>query len=344
MENLKEDVSKAVLMVKKLDYYIKSLRINEDLVYEEQEYKKYQPELIGKSENVFSKLGKKLNNFSNKDNYEKHLEAYNLKESVLDNLTDRAKEENYFLDDFAQAKELSNKIFEKDVYHVARTEFLINVILDNTINYEMNKSTYSKIAELFELTQDDLKDLEKEIKDAYRNISYDKSTNVKVAVMVGSLVAAPLLIYGGIAAFGAVAAAGAAVPVGTHLLYTGIALPLCLAIVAIEPLALGLAAGGISYAALTLEQKLMVRKQFKSLDVNQMAMSLAKTSILMSLVKNSNDPEAKKLYDSYIEQYIDLKSDCDLSLFKTHDDAKASEKNAVFHNADNFLKTKLSLA
>ena len=61
MENLKEDVSKAVLMVKKLDYYIKNLRINEDLVYEEQEYKKYQPKLIGKSENVFSKLGKKLN-------------------------------------------------------------------------------------------------------------------------------------------------------------------------------------------------------------------------------------------------------------------------------------------
>ena len=40
MENLKEDVSKAVLMVKKLDYYIKNIRINEDLVYEEQEYKK----------------------------------------------------------------------------------------------------------------------------------------------------------------------------------------------------------------------------------------------------------------------------------------------------------------
>ncbi len=344
MENLNENVSQAVIMVKKLDYYIKSLRIYEDLVYEEQEYKKYQPSLIGKSENVFSKFGKKLNNLSNKDNYDKHLESYNLKKSILDNLTKKAKEENYFLDDLASAKELSNTIFEKDVYHVARTEFLINVILDSTVNYEMNKQTFPKIAELFNLSLDNLKSLEKEIKDAYRNISYDKSTNVKVAVMVGSLVAAPLLIYGGIVALGSVAAAGAALPFGAHLLYASIALPLCLAVGAIEPLALGLASGGISYAALTLEQKIMVRKQFKSLDLNQMAMSLAKTSILMGLVKNSNDPEAKKLYDSYIEQYIDLKSDCDLSLFKTHDDAKAAEKNAVFHNADNFLKTKLSLA
>jgi len=344
MENIEKDVSKAINMVKKLDYYIKRIRINEDLVYEEQEYKKYQPSLIGKSENVFSKLGKKLNNFSNKDNYEKHLEAYNLKKSILDNLTKKAEEENYYLDDYSSAKDLSKTIFEKDVYHVARTEFLMNVILDSTINYEMNKQTFGKVAELFDLNYDDIKNLEKEIKDAYKNISYDKSTNVKVAIMVGSLVAAPLLIYGGIAAFGAVAATSATLPVGTHLLYTSIALPLCLAVVAIEPLALGLTAGGISYAALTVEQKLMVRKQFKSLTLNQMAMSLAKTSILMSLVKNSNDPEAQKLYDSYIEQYIDLKSDCDLSLFKTHDDNKAAEKNAVFHNADNFLKTKLSLA
>ena len=344
MENLEQDVTKAVTMVKKLDYYIKRLRISEDLLYEEQEYKKYQPSLIGKSENVLSKLGKKINNFSTKDNYEKHLEAYNFKKSVLDNLTKKAKEENYYLDDFTNAKELTHNIFEKDVYKVARTEFLINVILDSTIKYEMNKQTFVKVAELFEVTTDDLKDLEKEIKDAYRNISYDKSANIKAAVMVGSLVAAPLLIYGGIAVLGAVAAVGATLPIGANILYTSIALPLCLAVVAIEPLAVGLVAGGISYAALTLEQKLMVRKQFKSLDLNQMAMSLAKTSILMGLVKDSDEPEAQNLYDSYIEQYIDLKSDCDLSLFKTHDDEKAAEKNEVFHNADNFLKTKLELA
>ncbi len=343
MNNLEQDVSKAAIMVKKLDYYIKRLRINEDLVYEEQEYKKYQPSLIGKSENVFSKLGKKLNNISTKDIYERHLESYNLKKSILDNLSNKAKEENYYIDDFAEAKDLAHTIFEKDVYHVGRTEFLINVILDSTINYEMNKQTFVKVAELFELTYDYLKELEKEIKDAYRNISYDKSTNVKVAVMVGSLVAAPLLIYGGIAAVGAVATVGVTLPVGTQLLYTALALPLCLAVAAVEPLALGAISGGLSYAALTLEQKLVVRKQFKELDLNQMTMSLAKTSILMSLVKNSDDPEAQKLYDSYVEQYIDLKSDCDLSLFKSQDD-KAAEKNSVFHNADNFLKTKLSLS
>ncbi len=50
------------------------------------------------------------------------------------------------------------------------------------------------------------------------------------------------------------------------------------------------------------------------------------------------------MYESFAEQYIDLKSDVDLRLFVKKEDVDVNDKkNNIFHNADKYLKKELCL-
>ena len=338
MEN--KELELALQNARKLDFYIKKYRIETDLEYEKQEFENASPKLVGKSDNFFRKMTKKIGNRASKGSYEKHQEAYETKKKIYETLENKAKESNYYLDDENEAKQIISNLFINDICNVRKTEFLMSIILDNTISYEVNKTSYAGIEKLFGLSQDYMQNLEDKLVDAYRNISYGKSRNLNKAIIVGAAVAAPLIVSAITSGIGA----AAGMTIGSALLYSTLGLPFYLAVASAGAVGVGLIAGYIIYDDLETTQKEKVKKDFKALNIDQTALSLSRTYILMTLVKDSDEPEAKRLYDSYVEEYLDLKSDCDLSLFKSHDDKDAAKKNDIFHNVDDLLKKGLNLA
>ena len=85
-------------------------------------------------------------------------------------------------------------------------------------------------------------------------------------------------------------------------------------------------------------------KEFYNLNVEQTAFYLAKSTVLLLQINKfrESDPVAMEIYESYVENYIDIKSDITLKMLL---DGKVEEnlnKAKVFNNVDIYLATKLA--
>ena len=90
----------------------------------------------------------------------------------------------------------------------------------------------------------------------------------------------------------------------------------------------------------------MLLKEFYNLNVDQTAFYLAKSTVLLLQINKfkSNDPVAQEIYESYVENYIDIKSDITLKMLLDGDINNNIERAKVFNNVDIYLATKLQQA
>ena len=90
-------------------------------------------------------------------------------------------------------------------------------------------------------------------------------------------------------------------------------------------------------------QKDVLLKQFYDLNVEQTAFCLAKSIVLLLQVNKyrENDPVAQEIYESYVETYIDIKSDITLKMLLDGKIEENFEKAKVINNMDIYLATKL---
>ena len=308
---------------------IKYIRLNVELAYCDQEIAKTCPKLIGCQENIFSKWSKEITNNVNNSRYNK------IKEKQL-NVKDLMKElkEKYSLYEEDKLKEILKDMFSNDESGIAKLEFAMSIILDSSYKYETNKTSFKQLSVLLGENEDYLLDLKVKMLKAYQDISIDKQDNLKNALIVGGALSL-LLVTGGVGGVFASYAAG--------LTSLGIGMTSSFAVLALTSM---VSMGGISYitySALNANDKRKLKEEFRNYTVEETTLSLVKTSMcLLHLKGNLNSEENIALYDSFVEQYIDLKSDVDLRLFKDSEDIENNKKkNKVFNNADAFLRNNL---
>jgi hypothetical protein len=90
-------------------------------------------------------------------------------------------------------------------------------------------------------------------------------------------------------------------------------------------------------------QKDILLKEFYNLNIDQTAFYLAKSTVLLLQINKfrGNDPIAEEIFESYVENYIDIKSDITLKMLLKDGLAENIEKAKVFNNVDIYLATKL---
>ena len=308
---------------------VKNLRMDLELKYYDDEIAKTSPRLIGRDENIFSKLGKNITNNVNSSRYNK------IKEKQL-TLRDLHKElkETYNIYSNEEFKTKLQDMFETDDSGIAKLEFSMSVILDSTFDYETNKESFRQISLLLNENENYLLDLKVKMLKAYQDISLDKTDNFKNALIVGGALSL-LLVTGGVGGVFAGYAAG--------LTSLGIGMTSTLAVIALTSAVSMAGISYVTYSSLNANDKRKLKEEFAKYTVEETTMSLVKTSMCLLYLKENNKKEQyEDLYDSFVEQYIDLKSDVDLRLFKDNDDVELNKKkNKLFNNADAFLRNNL---
>ncbi len=328
--------------LKKIDLAIKKYRIEKEIEYHRGEVSKREPKMIGKNENVFSKLSKSTQNSLNKNSLERNKTSLNDKENKLLEINKMIVDEDLSLEQDKIA-EAVHKFFENDKYGLEKLEFAMTIIQDATVDYEVNSATFKQISIYLGYDYDYLSELEMEMKKAYLDIT-GKTDKIVTAAIVGSIFAGPIIIHG----IGGVVGAALAVGVATPLDAVGVGLGTIFALSAVAASG-ALAAAipfGLTYGILTDIEKEKLKKSFAKLSVEETAVSLLKTCFLIKEIGlYKEDEEAKKIYEGYIEQYVDLKSDVDLRLFlKQEKTDTAQSKNSIFARADKYLYKSLELA
>lgn len=344
-----EEINERRLALKEIDYGIKSLRIKKELEYHKQEIEKNTPKIIGKNDGFFSQLNKEISNGFNNSTFEKHKKLYYEKNLKLSNLIDESKKENIsIIDSIDHLKSKIKKLDlgETDKYGIASLDFVMSIILDKYCDYEANNFTYPTLSYIFGVSQDFFTSLEKNMSDIYIKINNDKKQTLKKSAGIGLAIGAIFLLITIPPLIGGLAASGAVTTQALGSLFFSAGMAESVLALSFTGLCTGAVSFGLTYATLNGVQKSKIKEEFSNLDVDQTAISLVKTILILRVLNSyNNETDAKKIYDDYMEQYIDLKTDLDIRLFigKQNFEINA-KKNELFHNADNYLKNSLNFS
>ena len=310
---------------------VRALRYDKELEYYNAEISKRAPKMIGNKENFFQSLGKKITNSINDYGYNEFQEKKSKVEFLIGQLKN-----DFTIYSGDELRENLNNLFLNDNTGVAKMEFSMNIILDNSYKFEVNDYSYRFLSNLMDEEDDYLFNLEKKMKEAYSQIAINRSNIKRDALIVGSLLS--LVVIGG----GVGGILGACAGSAAGLTTLGISVAEGVSIVLLGSALTTGATIALSYGCLKEAEKYQIKKQFQELTIDEATLALVKTVLpIIHLKENLND-DNKALYDQYIEEYLDLKSDVDLNLFMNDykvDDNK--KKNKLFSNADELLKKKL---
>jgi len=324
------ELKKNTELTEKITYAIKEYRLQTEISFHKEEYEKRMPKEVAIDDGFFKKLKKNTGNAINKTEYERHLKLYNeLTEKNNAYLEENKKYSEYNIDNIY---ELVLDLFKKDKYNVAKLEFAMNVVLDGDFKYECNDKTFVKISTVLGFDTNYLTNLRQKLQDAYAEIGLDKTQAIKNALKVGGIAFGVCMVASGIGALAALAAGA------TTAAFS-------LSAITISSLSLGISIGAIAGIATMDKNYEDLKKQFMNLTVEETAITLAKSIIMIKqLDLYKTEEEAKKLYDGMIEEYIDLKSDLDLRILVGKEDLENNNKKSeVFYNADKYLKKELNL-
>ena len=322
------ELKKEVNLIEELEFFIRKYRLEKEIEYHKEAFEGKKPEDIDDNENIFQRLKKRTKNTFNKNDYENHLNKFNDLNKKYEELI---KDKNYDINDI-NAHEKSIQLFKDDLFGVSKLEFAMNVVLDDYVEYECNDKTYGRISLILGYTEDFLTNLTNKMSKIYTNISLDRQSFFNSAITAGLIVGGVALVCSGIGAIAGVAVGAASTFTITGALWGA--------------LCLGSAVGTITYIALKEEDKSKLKKDFAKLNLEQTAMSLTKTVILLKQLDNyKNEEKAVEVYNSLIEEYIDLKSDVDLRILVGREEVELNNKKMnLFTNAYNQMKSELNIA
>ncbi|MGL4949566.1 MAG: interferon alpha-inducible IFI6/IFI27 family protein, partial [Anaeroplasmataceae bacterium] len=260
-------------------YLIRKKRLLNDINYHRQEITSSTPKIIGDNDNFFDKLGKKNFNNANIKKFNKNNELLVESMKVLEKLELEAKEKKYYQEYTNESlSDLIKYFFEEDHNCIAKMEFVFNTIFDNYYDYKTNDISFSELSIILGL---DISKLKKDLGSIYANIiplNIEKILSKSIAI---TAVTVPLvLLTGGFALAGAGLFSAAAITSGLAGLggvVIGGTMIQGLSLIAIMGAASGLAVGYTTYKALTHVEKNNIKKEFRELNIQQTALSLAKS-------------------------------------------------------------------
>ena len=326
--------------IKNLMYSFTKIRLNNERSYYIEKTRQTAPKNTISTDTFFTKLKKGTSNFFNSGTYNKYVD----KRNKIDDYIKKYDDENYNLIEYndSEIRQKVREVFVNDKYGLAKLEFIMNFITSDSYEYETNSESFSEISQLLDLEYDYVMNIYNLMKKVYSEISINKRSINTNALAIASLITIPLIISGVGAIIGGYAVAGSVTTAGLAGAGLGLGMAEGVAV-----LCLASAAGfgltyGLTYKGLELNQKRKLKQEFAELSIEQTTMSLVKTMISMLHLHDFSDSEAKELYNSYVEEYIDLKSDCDVRLFlKEEKVLENKDKNSIFANADIYLKKHL---
>ena len=326
--------------IKNLMYSFTKIRLNNERSYYIEKTRQTAPKNTISTDTFFTKLKKGTSNFFNSGTYNKYVD----KRNKIDDYIKKYDDENYNLIEYndSEIRQKVREVFVNDKYGLAKLEFIMNFITSDSYEYETNSESFSEISQLLDLEYDYVMNIYNLMKKVYSEISINKRSINTNALAIASLITIPLIISGVGAIIGGYAVAGSVTTAGLAGAGLGLGMAEGVAV-----LCLASAAGfgltyGLTYKGLELNQKRKLKQEFAELSIEQTTMSLVKTMISMLHLHDFSDSEAKELYNSYVDDYIDLKSDCDVRLFlKEEKVLENKDKNSIFANADIYLKKHL---
>lgn len=326
--------------IKNLMYSFTKIRLNKERSYYIGKTRQTAPKNTISTDTFFTKLKKGTSNFLNSGTYNKYVD----KRNKIDDYIKKYDDENYNLIEYndSEIRQKVREVFVNDKYGLAKLEFIMNFVTNDSYEYETNSESFSEISQLLDLEYDYVMNIYNLMKKVYSEISINKRSINTKALAIASLITIPLIISGVGAIIGGYAVAGSVTTAGLAGAGLGLGMAegvavLCLA----SAVGFGLTYG-LTYKGLELNKKIKLKQEFAGLSIEQTTMSLVKTMISMLHLHDFSDSEAKELYNSYVEEYIDLKSDCDVRLFlKEEKVLENKDKNSIFANADIYLKKHL---
>lgn len=315
---------------------IRKIRLLSDIISHLEEIEEKQPQFISSEENFFTRQFKKIKNSFNKDLYKR---AQDNLEEKINKFNEISKEQinnlhrpNYLRELIETIKGesviISTEIFKDDCYGVGKIEFVMNVLCDNYASFENNEEANTTISIILGENDDYVDGILNDLTEAYQKIG------IKPTEGLASKLEAPLLT--GLAAL---VIANPVVSMGI----VGVSLAECIStLCGLKFSIFNRIKDGVT-EAFNNNQKEMLLKQFYNLNVDQTAFYLAKSTVLLLKINKfrANDPVAQEIYESYVENYIDIKSDITLKMLLDGEIVDNIDKAKVFNNVDIYLAAKL---
>lgn len=336
-----------------LTLLIKKCRILLDIYGHLQEIEKRKPDVINNDSGFFSNSWKLLKNSWNDGSFQKANENLIYKVGKYNEISDVKITSNIKVNEVQiltekisdQASILAFNIFKDDRFKLGKIEYVINVIMDNSIKYEQTNLSYELISLILDEEDSFVNDIKNELFNAYKSISIKGANMDGIKLTAGLLTGVIILtvinpLIGGTTASAAVTTGSlGGMFFGIGMAESVLALCGCSAVTYL------LLEKGIEKADLLI-QKNKLRKDFYKLDLNQTTVSLAKSIVMITQINKyrSTDSLAEKIYSEFIENYIDIKSDITLNMLLSIDGISNFEKTKVFNNVDKYLVNKLSIA
>lgn len=335
--------------IEKLTNNVKQIRLLVDIINHKEVIESKKPENVYEHDNFLKKGLKKIKNTINDSSYKEALDGLAIKVEKYNSIKGIEEEiDENILSSYLQqvvdklkveSLEISKEVFVNDSFKLAKMEFSISVIFDDYAPYISNDKTFKDISTILGEEESFLKDLQNDILNAYCYINNQSSRTNKLKISAALITGVALL--------------GLVDPITTIATATAMAtFSLTGFTVADKVLALcganiiGYEAAKIGIDKLDIElQKKRLRDEFYSLGVEETAFSLA-TSIVMLAQLNkfrALDPKAEQLYEAYVENYIDIKSDVTLRLLMNEQSEVNYAKSKVYANADKFLAKRLQI-
>ena len=340
-----KEIKNEINYIEKLNSDIRKIRVLNDVIECKTVVESKKPQDVLEGENILAKGFKRVKNTLNDNAYKTALN--NLEEKVmLYNNLDGEKVDidmsSLYISDMVnkyvqEAKKSALMVFASDKLKLGKIEFVLNVILDNYTKYETNEKSFKTISLVLGEEESFVKNIKESFVDIVEKIhirpaNAQKDPKVVAGLITGVVLGAMLNPVAGVAtlAFGTVGMAESV---------------LALCGVSTSTKALDFANSAYDKVNAQVERK-AIKEEFYKLDLDQTTFSLAK-SLVMIIELNKyrkEDSLAEDLYCTYIEQYIDIKSDVTLKLLMDVDSKENYEKSKVFNNVDKYLVSKLKLA
>lgn len=291
---------------------------------------------------------KQLVESDKKDGFLKNLGtslSNSLKKGSLKNLNTKKKKITTTLENFKKVdiyngdKEVIyavQNLFKEDVYNLEKTLFSLNVIFDNEISYECEKESLNYISSILWNEESYLSKLKSEVEDIYMDIAKQPLSTRQKVILGGVIAGAALTIFSlGVSTLGALSASAF-----THTLATlGGTMAGGISVYATAVVLLTGLIGTTTYIAMNEHNKSELRKQFRKMKYEEMAIIISIRAYMMKITKTRMPLDLyKEKTDELLQMIQDIRSDTEYSLFVERNDIEENKKKIkVFHNLDNKL-------
>lgn len=211
-----------------------------------------------------------------------------------------------------ELKEQVNKIFSNDPFGTMRQSFIFDLIIDRSYNYDQKfeKEIFEELSFVFGENKNYILSFKKKIYSDFVSMFKNPNKGVKSALIVGGVSAVLLLamvppLIGGLKS-------GASVFTSTlKSLFGGIGMQE--SVFALSCLAVGvpISAGILTYGAIQIKDRIDIRKYYKKLSSDDLAINLLKMVYSLKkidLYREVNE-NAENTFKIMLEQFNDLRSD-----------------------------------